>query len=188
MSLREAVERADDFSNPDIIKFDPEVFGTPTTADPLLEDTITLLHGELQITNPLVIDGAALVDVDGLGTRVPGPGWQNLTIDANNNGRVFDIQLVSGVAEEVTVRELSLTGGNATQGGAINVNLPGAGDRVVLERLNVHDNRASDRGGGIKGLVGSGGGDVEITDNVLEGNTATTSPTAFDPAKGGASR
>lgn len=65
---------------PDLIKFDPRVFGFPTAGNPNRTPVIELLHGELLISNSVTIDGAAPTEIDG--NLVAGPGWEGLTIDA----------------------------------------------------------------------------------------------------------
>ncbi len=133
----------DDFSTigtNDIIKFDPEVFGNGQLFPGVdREDTIELIHGELVVGNSVIIDGNAssLVDFgDGNGpVPVAGPGWQGLTIDASgfildtgggspitgrntdstigDGERIFD--LVAQTDEHMTIRGMSLTGGDASR-------------------------------------------------------------------------
>ncbi|MEN0111375.1 MAG: hypothetical protein AAF805_11695 [Planctomycetota bacterium] len=64
----------------DKIVFDDSVFGTAQGQ----EDTIELLHGELLITNSVVIDGA---DGFGMDDGADDLGWSGLTIDAGTLAR-----------------------------------------------------------------------------------------------------
>ena len=125
-SLREAIKATNSTPADDIIRFRPNV------------GTIMLDGVEIAITNngKLAINGngADIQTIDG------GPG----------ENRIFYI-----VGANVTVRSLSLTGGNAAgtvplfnlQGGAIYVN----GGSLTLERMNISGNTATS--GGLAGAV-----------------------------------
>ena len=90
LSLREAVALANANPMPDTISFDPSLDG----------GTIHLTLGELAITDSVTILG---------------PGAENLTIDAGNHSRIFDINDYDYTTNiDVAIDGLTLTGGNAT--------------------------------------------------------------------------
>ncbi len=168
ISLREAVLLAEDQDDVDLIKFDPTVFGS----GPGLEATIELLHGELVITNPVILDGNEPTLISN--ELIPGPGWEGLTIDASmatgntsafgDGSRIFNIQLGQS-NQEVEIRGLTLTGGDVDgDGGAVLGSFPSAGTsngrRLWIDQVLIHDNIATAKGGG---LSVEGAGLVELT-------------------------
>lgn len=175
----------------DKIVFHPDVFGT----GPGKADTIYLLHGELEITRSVIIDGAGVVNVDvnSVPTPTPGPGWLGLTIDAStflgnteavgDGARIFNISLY-GVGRSVEIRDLSLTGGDpADSGGAIYASV-GTESDLKLSRLYVHDNQSRGHGGGVYADVSSGRFDV--LDVIAENNHLTTNEfNSTQPRMGG---
>ena len=97
ISLREAIDYAT--ANDSVITFDPALFFDDFGNH--LQQTITLEHNELLISSNVTILG--FVD-----------GYDNLlTIDANQNSRVF---VIENSNEDITVKlaGLTITGGNAT--------------------------------------------------------------------------
>ncbi|MDR9404951.1 MAG: hypothetical protein RI580_16100, partial [Halothece sp. Uz-M2-17] len=89
-SLRQAIIDANSASGADIINFDGSLSG----------GTITLTSGQLEITDDLTINGL---------------GEDQLTIDADGNSRVFNIDGSGTVA--VTLEGLTITGGKTTDNG-----------------------------------------------------------------------
>ena len=150
VTLREAIEAAStnaavgdalagDPTEVDQITFDPTIFPSGTNT------TITLQNGQLEITDDLVITGL---------------GANRVTIDAGGNSRVF---YVDGV--EVAFSGMTITGGNATNGGGIYLT-SSACDISDMTLTNNH----SGRGGG---LYSVGDQAVTISDSTFSQNTAT---------------
>lgn len=91
-TLREALAAANANSDVDTIEFADGLSGT-----------ITLSQGQLEITNPVDIQG---------------PGQDELTVSGNNASRVFDIDDGdSGNNAEVTISDLTITGGQTSGNG-----------------------------------------------------------------------
>src|SRR5688572_12287273 len=84
-TLREALAQAAAQAGSDDIAFDATVFATP--------QTITLTQGALQVDSNVTINGT---------------GSANLTIDANDLSRVFDVYTVTAIMNGLTI-----TGGQA---------------------------------------------------------------------------
>ncbi|HBL30540.1 MAG TPA: hypothetical protein DD490_27205, partial [Acidobacteria bacterium] len=169
-SLRQAVTDANGAAGADIIAFQAGLTGT-----------ITLTTGQLDVTDS--------VDVQG-------PGAAALTVSGNNASRVFD--LYSGAALlDVTLAGLTLTGGNAADGGAVR----SRDENLTLDGVTLTGNRAAGSGGGLwtdgptMGLtvrnatisgntaaggdggglrVGDAGGAILIEDSTISGNDAST--------------
>ncbi len=162
LSLREALL----VSNPgDTITFDPS----------FSDGKIALQLGELVVNKSLIIQGL---------------GANNLTIDGNNDSRVFNIDNASNTKIDVTIEQLTISGGNAadSSGGGI----------INQENLIVNDSIISDSlaqwGGGISSddyatttinnstitnnVAGSGGGVSKssattiINNSTISGNVA----------------
>jgi hypothetical protein len=122
---------------------------------PPLAGPASAAHGDLDIFGPLVIDGIAIG---------PATANQRRHVVASHGDRIFSI-LAPG--EEVTIRGLRLSGGDAASaGGAVRVL---AADRVTLERLEISGNVAVTGGG----AVAVQGGTVEIIESDLHGNGTT---------------
>ncbi len=162
LSLREALL----VSNPgDTITFDPS----------FSDGKIALKLGELVVNKSLTIQGL---------------GANNLTIDGNNDSRVFNIDNASNTKIDVTIEQLTISGGNAAD--------LGGGGIINQENLIVNDSIISDslakRGGGISSddyatttinnstitnnVAGSGGGvsrssaTTIINNSTISGNVA----------------
>src|SRR5262245_28503943 len=92
-SLRQAILDANAHPGADTIRFAPAA----------RDGTIPLTSGQLTVSDDLTIDG---------------PGQNRLTVSGNNASRVFR---VSGIATDVTLRDLTITGGSVTgaNGGGI---------------------------------------------------------------------
>ncbi len=152
-TLREAILSANTFAavggctagtaGPDTITFAASVTGTIT---------LDMNEGELNITDDLTISG---------------PGATKLTIDADQNGRIFRVSDPS----QVEISGMSLMNGlEACSGGAIYTDSSGS---LTLVGVWVHDNSVS---GGECGAFGGGvasyGADVTVIDSTISGNTA----------------
>jgi hypothetical protein len=142
-SLREAIAATNDtMPGPDEIVFD---FGHDGPA------TILLTKGALRITDSLSING---------------PGAELLTIDASGSDITPDIDDGKGssiffIDDPVTVRGLTLTGGDAIGGGAI---LARATLTVTASTIS---GNSADFGGGIRAF-----GDVMVISSTISGNSA----------------
>jgi len=137
LSLREAVLMA---GSGDTIDFAPDLNGT-----------ITLLHGEISITQALTIQG---------------PGPDLISVDGNQKSRIFNISNASATAIDVTIDGLTLTGGSVTgdNGGAILSN----GANLTISHCAIVGNSASDAGGGLS----IGGSNWTVTGTLVRGNTS----------------
>ena len=171
-SLRDAVGQANAAGTDDVITFAPSVTGT-----------ITLTSGQLYVHN-------------GGGLEIQGPGADQLTISGNNASRVvYTYSSAAGVP--LLISGLTLTGGNATFGGAV-VNLDqhltirdsvlsgnaastdggavwsdGFNSSLTIEGTEISGNTASSDGGGIYNEDTTVGGQkIRISDSVIENNTA----------------
>jgi CSLREA domain-containing protein len=153
-SLREAIFAANTVSGTDTIEFAPAL----TAGGPA---TILLEHGELEITDALTING---------------PGANLLTIDAQQQSRIFNI---TATMDDYTINGLTLTHGmtigdnvglfdrTTYSGGAIRCISAGL---LTVEQCVVTDNH-------IDGSRADGGGifadsSVTVVDSVVSGNSA----------------
>jgi parallel beta-helix repeat protein len=142
LSLREALSIAN--ANPGM--------DTITFAHGLDGGTINLSLGELAITDSVSIEG---------------PGATNLTINANGQSRILDVNDGNdGTNIDVTIDGLTLTGGHANQGGAIY-----SAEDLNLDFVNVTQNFATANGGGIY-VVGST--DTVIQNCTISNNTVNS--------------
>lgn len=92
-SLRQAIFDANENPGADIIEFD---------VDPLQDTRITLVAGELQVTESL---------------EITGPGFESLTIDGDNRSGIFWFGDETGAAT-FAFSGLSLVGGNGQNAAA----------------------------------------------------------------------
>jgi hypothetical protein len=166
-SLREAIAQANTTEEVDTIVFDNQVFSTPKT--------ITLTSGQMSPFYSVVIEG---------------PGANLLTISGNNQSRIFFNNFSSS---ELTVKNLTLTGGFATNGGAIYTS-----NSLKLSNLVITENKAmgadvSPAGfpGGLGGGIYTTGG-LTLTNSIVSNNLAsgivviTTNPNVGDAGSAGA--
>jgi hypothetical protein len=109
--------------------------------------TITLTSGELDITKNLTIQG---------------PGAGQLTVSGDSLSRVFEV----AKSANVTLSGLTISNGNATDGGGIYIDYRGT---LTVNGCTLSGNTARSGGGGI---FNSGGGTVTISNSTLSGNTA----------------
>ncbi len=111
--------------------------------------TITLTSGQIQISQNLTITG---------------PGTANLTIDGNNNSRIFYVS-----AGTVNISGVTLDNGNsASYGGAIENE-----GTLNLTNCVITNCDANGIGNGYGGAIDNYGGTVTLQDCTLSGNTAT---------------
>jgi hypothetical protein len=137
----------------DTIIFDPS----------LMHKTITLTSGPLTLSNNLTIDG---------------PGADLLTISGNENGRIFEL---SGSAQ-VTLADLTLTGGMSSQGGAI---LIGGNAALTLDNDILSGNQAvgDTNGNALGGAVyNSAGGSLTVDNTVFMSNQTNGTNESFGGA------
>ena len=116
-----------------------------------LTGTITLVDGQLEVDNDVTIIG---------------PGASNLTIDADESSRVFQVD--SGVT--ATLSDFTITGGYVT-GGEDGGGIYSAGT-LYLNNMEILENESAgycSYGGGIYSHTGS---TVTITDSTILGNVA----------------
>src|SRR5262245_61924933 len=114
-SLRAAVLAANDHSGADTIRFAPAA----------RDGTIPLTSGQLNISDDLTIDG---------------PGQNRLTVSGNNASRVFR---VSGVATDVILRDLTITGGWVTGANGGGILVEGTTSHLTLTSVQVIGNSAA---------------------------------------------
>jgi len=172
-SLRDAVNQANASPADDTITFASSVTGT-----------IALTSGQLYVHN-------------GGGLEIQGPGADQLTISGNNASRViYTYSFPAGVP--LLISGLTLTGGNATFGGAV-VNMDqaltirdsvltgnaagskggavwsdGFSSSLTIEGTEISGNTAGVDGGGIYNEDTTVNGQrIHISDSVIKNNTAT---------------
>lgn len=137
--------------------------GSIITFAPGLLGTIRLSQGELVLDKPLTIEG---------------PGSDRLTIQGNHSGRIFDIQ-----AAPINVSGLTITGGQAPQGGGIAIapgGFLGLTSSVVTANLARGGHGQAGQGGGI---YVAGGGTLNLITSTISDNAALGGP--GKPGEGG---
>ncbi|MGB5714511.1 MAG: hypothetical protein WBM44_26800, partial [Waterburya sp.] len=141
ISLREAVLYGNDG---DTITFDPS----------LRNGTVLLTLGGISIDKNLTIQGF----VDGA-----------LTIDGNNTSRVFNINDRTKQTLDVTLENLTITGGNAgnQKGGGIR-NL----ENLIINKSVIINNYAKNGGGIYNDSSGKNDSKIVINDSLISGNSA----------------
>ena len=127
-----------------------EADGDVIQFDPSLAGLTLELPAELSITEDLMIQGGDLgIEVDGNGSRI-----FNITTD-----------------EAVTLGGLTLTGGSASEGGAISST---GGGRLIVANMTFTDNTAtSDTDGG--GAIFNDGGTLIVNSSLFDDNVASGS-------------
>ena len=166
LSLREAIELANKYPGPNAptvintIHFDPAL----TANGPA---TILLTMGDLKITH---------------GVNIVGPGANLLTIDASgddptpdiNDGKGSHVFSVSGPTAtslmNVFISGLTLTGGDASLGGAITANFA----NLTFSTVTIAGNASSSSGGGIYAT----GSNLFVVGSKISDNVATLSRSA----------
>ncbi|MGI6402336.1 MAG: choice-of-anchor Q domain-containing protein [Thermoguttaceae bacterium] len=138
ISIREAIAYA-------------EQFGSTVTFSPEMDGSTIELDGPISLALNVSIDG----------------GGHDVTLDGGRNGSVIEINIPFTQANvpNIYIRNLSITGGKGTNGGAINI-LDG---NVYLDNLAIWGNEATKYGGAIYAY------DSELTVNNsrIGGNTAS---------------
>jgi hypothetical protein len=150
-SLRQAILNTNGNPGADSITFDPTFFNTAKT--------ITLISGELDITDSVTITGPAA----------------GVSVNGNNASRVFN-SLVPGTGN-VVMSNLTITNGNATSGG-------GAGilandDNLTLTNCTVSNNNSASANFGAGVSTGSAAGTWTFTNCTLSGNTGANGGAAY---------
>lgn len=124
------------------------VSGSNITFDPLLDGlTITLGGSQILLHKDVHIDASALAN--------------GITISGNNASRVFEI----AAGTTASLANLTLTGGNATEGGGIRI----ASGTLTLRDMTLSQNVASDGGGGLYSI----GSAVVIINSTISDNSAS---------------
>lgn len=136
-SLRDAIARAKTSSGADMI-----VVKTTDTAN-----TIKFTSASDSIT---ISDSSSLIII--------AYGSKNLTINADGKSRIFEI---TG-AGKTQIANMSLTAGAGENGGAINNS-----GKMILDRMNIYCNSASQKGGGIYSS-----NEIEIVNSIISDNTS----------------
>ncbi len=154
-SLRQAILDANGAASDDVINFDATVFGSP--------QTITLSSGELLVEG----NGALIIN---------GTGAAALTISANNASRVlFITPVATPTLVDLTLNDLTITGGNANGGGGIRLLTNAAGSThqatLTLNRLAITNNITNSGGNGGGLSAPNKGCTVNINDSVIANNT-----------------
>ncbi|MCK6473772.1 MAG: hypothetical protein L6R28_18775 [Planctomycetes bacterium] len=143
-SLRDAIDLSNNAPGTDTITFDKAVTGT-----------IGLTTGQISIDEAVTIAG---------------PGQGVLTIDAQNNSRIFSIQ-TDDTANAVSISGLTLTNGYINgYGGAIF----STHSHLTITNCTISNNDATDNGGGIMfyGYYDGGQMNLTVTDSTFENNNA----------------
>ncbi len=154
VSIREAINQANPTAEADVIEFDSSLNG----------ETILLTRGQLEISHPLTING---------------PGQGLLTIDAQQNSRLLNIE---GASIDVDLSGLTITGGKTTEdnqlfiGPNLETTYSGGGIRFLSDgTLTLIDSTVS--GNSTTGKVAAGGGifssdgSVMLTDSAVSNNS-----------------
>ncbi len=126
----------------------------------VLAGTISLTHGELRITNNLTIQGPAAG-----GMIIDASGSDPTSANDNGDGsRVFNIDDGTHTSRIVSIRNLTLTGGDVSgDGGAIR-----NAEQLALTNVVTRQNAATGYGGGIFSNVS-----LTLTTSTVNSNTAT---------------
>ena len=155
LSLREAIALANVTEGEDTITFENSLNGS-----------ITLTNGELTVEDALVIKGL---------------GAENLTIDANNQSRVFRIDDGNDNTINVAIEGLTITGGELVPAQSNN----SGGGIFTRENLELSDSKISGNAAVISGGgIYSSGERLVINDSIIEDNSAFL-PVAVSTSEGG---
>jgi hypothetical protein len=131
------------------------------------DQTITLTMGELSLIDDVTIDGDA---------STAGSDLAAITIDGNNNSRIFNVDVDESIGseDEVSFMTLELTNGNSSDnssdpdaGGAVDIK---SGDSVTFTDVDVTNSTAGLNGGGIHAA-----GNTTLTVTTSDGGTSTIS-------------
>ncbi len=116
--------------------------------------TVPLTLGQLVVAQSLAIDASALA--------------AGITIDGQNNSRVLEVRDDIG-NQTVELRGLTLTGGNAMQGGAIR----------NVERLTVFSSTITGNNAALGGAIFDIGDGLTVSDSTISGNSANSGAGIF---------
>ena len=156
LSLREAISQANGSAGHNTITFDAAVVASSMTID--------LELGEMEIADSVTIDG---------------PGQHLLTIDGQQQSRVFHI---SAPNVDTTINRLTLTGGRTTESGT-----EGRGgaiwSRIFNSTLRIGDSTITDNS--TANDAAHGGAIFAAGDLVVSNSTITGNSTAGSGARGG---
>ena len=141
LSLREALAIANADAAADTITFAPGLSG----------GTLTLLSGQLSISNSVTIDGD--LDDDGI---------PDITVDAAGSSRVLQITSGTSTLDGLTVTNGTVTG--SARGGGIHI---GSGSDVTITNSVVSNNTSASYAGGVYSR-----GDLTISNSSFTGNSA----------------
>ena len=144
-SLRQAIEDANAAAGADVIDFQAGLTGT-----------IALTTGQLEVSDSVDIQG---------------PGAASLAVSGNGASRVFYLYNGSALID-VTISGLTITGGNAGDGGGI----IDWGENLVLDSVAITGNTAAGEGADGGGLWADDSNDdgmsLTIRDSTVSGNSA----------------
>jgi RTX calcium-binding nonapeptide repeat (4 copies) len=130
------------------------------------EDDVIVFQAGLSGTIDLDVADVEILN-DGL--QIQGPGADQITVDANQNGRVFDLYGFGDANEQVSISGLTLTGGD-TVGNGGGIESDGTGGNAA--ELTIADAVISgnDAGVGVGGGVYVDEGSLTITASVISSN------------------
>ena len=146
ISLREAINTANDAPSDDAISFSETVFAAP-------RKTITLNGTQLP----------TIVQLSTLTITAPSAGVE---ISGNNASRVLQVRF----AAKVTLSGLTIRNGNADDGDGGGIDNEGT---LLLDSCTLANNRAG-QGGAIFSITDQNGRTLTVRNSTLSGNTATT--------------
>ena len=156
-TLRQAIQDANTLTGADTIQFDPSLIGT----------TIALTQGELDISDPVTIDGT--YEGASLGVTIDAGNGPNGMPNDYDGDPIFDV-FTSG---QVEINDLTLKGGDSLFAGAILSGITSSGVDFPDTQLTVKNalitGNSSDFGGG---GIAAYSGDVTIENSTITGNTA----------------
>ncbi len=158
LSLREAIGLANNNTTVDatVGAAGMDDGDTITFAAGLMNGTGTLTMGQLLITDDVMINGDA------------GIGGTRITINGGGGNRIFELTTAgAGSIDAVTISNLIITNGSATEGGGILVN---ASDDLTLSNVEVSSNTAQNGGG----IFNDGTASIEAG-SMITGNSASVS-------------
>ena len=119
--------------------------------------TYTLSTGALSVTDP---GGLSLV----------GAGSSKTKINGNSQQIINEVRVTGKASPELFLTALTLTGGSASDGGAMQIGASGSPATAVLDHVLVTDNTASSEGGGI---YAPDGATLYLTNSTISHNKAT---------------
>ena len=155
ITLREALEAA----NTNAAVFDAPA-GSPTETDQITFAPELFTDGTNPVPGTITLGGTQLTIADDV--DIEGPGAELLSIDANQQSRVFYVN--SGIVAGLS--GMTITNGKADDGGGVYNN---GGTLTIVDAI-ISGNSATDDGGGIYSYDSSSS--LMIADSVVSGNIA----------------